>query len=71
MLIQDTEKYPGGVMTGFILWISDRKRDFFKSSPNSFGVRLGTKERDANSIMDYNAWYKFVENINDSCKKIQ
>ena len=36
MLKHDTELYPGGCMTGFILFISDMKRKFRKASPESF-----------------------------------
>jgi len=28
MLAYDTEKWPGGKMTGFILWIGARRQDF-------------------------------------------
>ena len=35
-LAQDGNTYPGGRMTGFMLWISKQKRAFKQASPQSF-----------------------------------
>jgi hypothetical protein len=49
----DREEWPGGCMTGFILWISEKHREFYKVSPSNF--------LDRNHIADQNAWDRFLE----------
>jgi len=51
MMERDAEQWPGGIMTGFILWIDEKKRAFQKVSPESF---IG------NDIADQKAWDKFL-----------
>lgn len=51
MLTYDYEQYPGGCMTGFILWISSRSTEFWKEHPEAF---LG------DTIVDHNAWDTFL-----------
>lgn len=36
MEIHDNKIYPGGCMTGFILWVNENLREFKKISPVSF-----------------------------------
>ena len=56
MLVFDEFTYPGGCMTGFILWIGERKAAFLKISPQSFyPTRLGGAE-----ISDFCAWDDFL-----------
>jgi len=47
----DEQRWPGGCMTGFILWMNERKAEFKKISPDSF---LG------NWIYDQAAWDNFL-----------
>lgn len=52
MLEHDQREWPGGMMTGFILWISKMKIAFKKESPKSF-------LNDA--IYDHDAWTAFLK----------
>ncbi len=52
MIDFDSKKYPGGCMTGFILWISEMKTYFYSCHPECF--------------LDYNIikidlWVKFLQ----------
>ena len=53
MMQHDAEAYPGGCMTGFILWMSEMKKEFWKASPQSFCV-------DQHGIWDTKAWHAFI-----------
>jgi hypothetical protein len=33
MLEHDSEKYPGGTMTGYVLWVEKRKKEFLADHP--------------------------------------
>lgn len=52
-MAQDEIDYPGGAMTGFILWIAEKKKEFYLESPDSF------LNRDV--IHDAEAWSEFLE----------
>ena len=52
MLEHDREKYPGGCMCGFILWMSKMQQAFYAASPGSF---LG------HTICDHAAWDVFLQ----------
>lgn len=47
----DEELYPGGIMCGFLCWISEKKVKFLKEFPKCclYG-----------SIADYGQWHKFL-----------
>ncbi len=51
-LAHDEREFPGGCMTGFILWINEQKAEFYKSHPEAFLDRW--------SIMDQAAWDHFL-----------
>ena len=59
MIQRDREKYPGGSMCGFILWISDMYNKFFKEHPEHFFTSENGKRPIA--IMDQDAWTKFLQ----------
>lgn len=48
----DQKRWPGEVMTGYILWISERRKEFYKESPESFISR--------DRIADLDKWRSFV-----------
>ncbi len=35
MMRRDSKKYPGGCMTGFVLWMRERQRKFQEKSPEA------------------------------------
>jgi hypothetical protein len=51
----DTELWPGGKMCGFVLWISEMKRAFYKKNPGAF--------YDRNVIGDIKAWEAFLVRV--------
>lgn len=53
MMDNDRRAYPGGCMCGFILWISQMKQKFWKTSPGSFLDRY--------TIHDQDAWTRFLQ----------
>lgn len=53
MLEHDREAWPGGCMCGFILWMSEKKQEFFKVCPEAFVAR--------HMISDQKAWTAFLE----------
>lgn len=57
---RDDTKYPGGRMTGFLLWISEMEEAFHRTSPESFfpGMHGGR-----GNIVDFAAWDKFLEGV--------
>lgn len=48
----DRVEWPGGCMTGFILWMSERKQAFYAAHPEAFIDRF--------TIYDYDAWDRFL-----------
>lgn len=34
MLEYDDERYPGGIMCGFMAWITEKKAEFMKANPD-------------------------------------
>jgi hypothetical protein len=51
MLAHDEDAWPGGVMCGFILWMSQKLREFSKAHP---GAMIGPHVR------DQDAWSRFL-----------
>jgi len=54
MMAADDIEWPGGCMTGFILWMSERKQAFYKARPGCF--------LDRHAICDMEAWDEFLVN---------
>ena len=52
MLEHDKKKWKGGCMCGFILWIDQKKQEFFKAHPEAFFDRY--------RISDQNKWTNFL-----------
>ncbi len=50
--LKDDKKYPGGIMCGFILWIAEKREEFFKKHPERFVGR---------NISDQDAFTMFCE----------
>lgn len=55
MMAHDRDAWPGGCMCGFITWMSEMKRAFLKTSPESFLDRY--------TIRDYGAWAAFLQSV--------
>jgi hypothetical protein len=55
VLARDREKYPGGCMTGFILFVPGMKRKFYKVHPEAFFCTC------PNSLADFDAFHRFIE----------
>ncbi len=51
---KDKEKWPGGLMCGYILWIADLKQKFYKAHPEFF--------LDKYTIHNTKEWVNFVVN---------
>jgi GTP-dependent phosphoenolpyruvate carboxykinase len=58
MLAHDKKEWPGGCMTGFILWMREQKGAFRKASPESFYMVGGA----LTEIADQEAWDNFLQN---------
>lgn len=56
-VVFDRKAYPGGSMTGFILWISERRREFFEAHPEAF---LSSAKGDSHAIADTAAWDRWL-----------
>ncbi len=54
MLARDREQYPGGCMTGFILFVADMKRKFWEVCPEAFFCKR------PNQLVDFDAFYRFI-----------
>lgn len=54
ILKADEENWPGGMMTGFFLWMADMRRKFYMVHPKAFLDRF--------LISDYDAWEEFCKN---------
>lgn len=52
MLELDDKEYPGGVMTGFILWISKKKQEFYLQHKECF--------LDRHTLGDIKRWEEFL-----------
>ena len=52
MLEMDREKYPGGCMTGYIIWMSEKRQEFYKVNPGAFIDRY--------NMVDHKAFDKFL-----------
>ena len=53
-MIDDEKRWPGGVMCGFILWMSKAEKLFKKQQPSAF---IGPH------ISNQDAWTEFVEGL--------
>ena len=49
----DKEAHPGGCMVGFMLWISEKKAEFYEAHPEAFVM-------DRHAISDDAAWDDFL-----------
>ena len=54
VLVRDWEQYPGGCMTGFILFVSDMKRKFWEVCPEAFFCKQ------PGSLVGIEAFHRFV-----------
>lgn len=59
MMAHDTKKYPGGCMTGFLLWMACRKREFSVAHPEAMYFEAG--ETVSGRIKDQVKWTEFLE----------
>ena len=50
MLESDRETWPGGCMCGFILWISENERSFFRMHPEAY---VGRSIRDQKKFDEF------------------
>lgn len=55
MLARDSERYPGGRMAGFQLWVSAKRRAFHALNPGAFYQGSA-----AGGIIDVDAWNRFL-----------
>jgi len=55
MLAHDRAAWPGGCMCGFILWMAEQKRAFWKECPGAF--------LDRHTIWDQDAWTAFLQSV--------
>lgn len=55
MLAKDSERYPGGCMAGFLLWVSAKRQAFYALNP---GALFGG--RPTGRIVDIGAWNRFL-----------
>ena len=53
----DRQEWPGGMMVGFMLWMSDRQRDFLAAHPEAFFVGWNGRRSE---IQDFAAWDAFL-----------
>lgn len=54
VLASDREQYPGGCMTGFILFVADMKRKFWEVCPEAFFCNR------PESLVDVGAFHRFI-----------
>jgi hypothetical protein len=66
MLQNDKEKFPGGCMAGFMLWINTMRQKFFQQHPEHCFVRVSGKSFEA--IANQEAWTEFLNNSANSCE---
>jgi hypothetical protein len=53
MLVHDRERWPGGIMTGYILWVSQVQQECFKEHPDWFYSGSG-------SLCNFEGWAGYV-----------
>ena len=56
----DSERWKGGSMVGFILWMSQQKRAFHRAHPEAF-----YDPRSSWAIVDYAAWDRWLDQTTD------
>lgn len=54
VLARDQEKYPGGCMVGFLLFVADMKRKFWEGCPEAFFCNRPS------DLVDIDAFYRFI-----------
>ena len=54
MMVHDRDKWPGGCMCGFIVWISEQRQGFWEACPAAF------VDRHTYTIHDQDAWTAFL-----------
>jgi len=62
MLSHDKKEWPGGRMTGFMLWMGEQKKAFRDQSPEAFYVNMNGHVTE--NIVDYGAWDCFLQTGN-------
>ena len=55
VLARDREQYPGGCMTGFILFVADMKHKFWEACPEAFFCNRPS------DLVDFDAFNRFVQ----------
>ena len=63
VMAADEQEYPGGSMTGFILWIAKMKQQFYRVSPQNFFSSSDRrwKYTPYDQIEDYAAWEQYLQ----------
>ncbi len=61
MLAHDRKAWPGGVMCGFIVWMSERKHEFYRLRPSAFF--------DRDRVLDQTAWTLYLLRFARSVKR--
>lgn len=61
MAEHDEVRWPGGRMAGFILWMSEQSRKFFKAHPEAFSKGWNGVP-DPYQLSDHSAWDTWLQN---------
>lgn len=60
MLIEDAENWPGGSMTGYILWNSARLEEYKKINPDAFYRNTYNKP---DSLLDHESYDNWLQTL--------